>query len=317
MRTVLIAGRGEIAVRTARSCRELGLRTVAAYSTADREAEVLGLVDEVVLAGTWAPGGDCLNARDVIEAARLTGADAIHPGDGSLSEDPDLADVCAAEGITLVGPPAAVREEIADRARVRRLMAAAGLPVLPGSPDAVTTLAEARRAASEIGFPIVLKAVAGGCGTGMDTVHVPEEFSRAYRRARARAQAFPGDGRVYLERFVENARRIGIQVLCDRHGNAVHLGERDGSVAQRMGEAAVRGALAVGYVGAGTFEFLLDQAGRFHFVGVSCRTGLVREQLLIAAGEPLRGAPGIRGTDPVTGVLAAASSRPTFQADSS
>jgi acetyl-CoA carboxylase biotin carboxylase subunit len=290
------------------------------YSTADRDSAVVRFADEAVHIGPPSAKASYLHMPSVMEAALRTGADAIHPGYGFLSEDPDFAEVCEAHGITFIGPPPRVIEKLGDKALARRLMAEAGLPVLPGSSGAVTGLAEARKVADEIGYPLLLKAVAGGGGRGIAVVRAGEELAHAFRQTSAHARAVFGDDRLYVERFVEDARHIEVQVLCDRHGNAVHLGERDCSVQRRyqklieeapapnlpdelrqqMCSAAVRGALAVGYVGAATFEFVVSGDGSFHLMEVNCRlqvehpvtemsTGidLVREQLLIAAGLPL------------------------------
>ncbi|MGH8907101.1 MAG: acetyl-CoA carboxylase biotin carboxylase subunit [Egibacteraceae bacterium] len=319
--TVLIANRGEIALRVARTCRELGLRTVAVYSTADRDSAVVRFADEAVQIGPPATKRSYLNAPAIIEAALRTGADAIHPGYGFLSEDPDFAEICEAHGITFVGPPASVMANLGDKATARALMADAGLPVIPGSHRTLESAAEAKDVAGEIGYPVTIKAAAGGGGRGLRMVRDPRDFLRAYKETRATAQAVFGDGRVYVERFIDAARHVEVQVLCDRHGNAIHLGERDCSVQRRhqklieetpapglpttlttrMGEAAVRGALAVGFVGAGTFEFLVDSDGTFWFMEINCRlqvehpvtemvTGidLVKEQLHVAAGFPLK-----------------------------
>ncbi|MFG2823884.1 acetyl/propionyl/methylcrotonyl-CoA carboxylase subunit alpha [Kitasatospora sp. NPDC048365] len=318
--TVLIANRGEIAVRVARTCRELGIRTVAAYSTADRDSAVVRLADRAVHLGPPAARSSYLNIPALIEAALTTGAEAIHPGYGFLSEDPDFAEVCEANGLTFIGPPAHVMERLGDKAMARRLMAEAGLPVLPGSTGVVTGPAEARQLADRVGYPVILKAVAGGGGRGMAVVRDGDQLAPAFQDTRAHARAVFGDDRLYLERYVDGARHIEVQVLCDRHGNAVHLGERDCSVQRRHQKlieespapnlpralrdricaAAVQGALAAGYVGAGTFEFVLASDGGFFLMEVNCRlqvehpvtemvTGidLVREQLRIAAGEPL------------------------------
>ncbi|GAA5069186.1 acetyl-CoA carboxylase biotin carboxylase subunit [Thermocatellispora tengchongensis] len=320
MRTVLIANRGEIALRVARTCRRLGIRTVAVYSTADRDSAVVRFADEAVHIGPAPAKGSYLNIPAIIEAARRTGADAIHPGYGFLSENPDFAEVCEDEGIVFVGPPAEVMHRLGDKAVARSMMVEAGLPLLPGSTSAVEHEGAARELAASIGYPVIIKAVAGGGGRGMRIVREPEELAAAYRETRANAQAVFGDGRVYVERYLESARHVEIQVLADRHGTAVHLGARDCSVQRRhqklveespapaldpkivadMGDAAVRAALAAGYVGAGTFEFLVDPEGRFSFMEVNCRlqvehpvtemvTGLdlVAEQLRVAAGEPL------------------------------
>ncbi|MGW4682113.1 acetyl-CoA carboxylase biotin carboxylase subunit [Micromonospora taraxaci] len=317
---VLIANRGEIAVRVVRACRELGVASVAVHSTVDRESRVVRLADEAVQLGPAPPKLSYLNAAAVLEAARMTGADAIHPGYGFLSEDPDFADACAAEGITLIGPPAAVMAQLGDKASARTLMSEAGLPLLPGSLDPLSA-EEAHRLADRIGYPVIVKATAGGGGRGMQVVGSSAEFPDAYRRTQATARMLFGNGEVYVERYLADARHVEIQVLCDGHGHAVHLGERDCSVqrrhqklieetpapnlpdglAEQMGKAAVAGALAAGYVGAGTFEFLVDRSGGFYFMEVNCRiqvehpvtemvTGvdLVAEQIRIAAGQPLR-----------------------------
>lgn len=318
--TVLIANRGEIALRIARACRELGVRCVAVYSTADRGSAVVRFADEAVLIGPSPSKGSYLNVPAVIEAARLSGAQAIHPGYGFLSEDPDFAEICEAEGITFIGPSPGVMQRLGDKAEARAAMAEAGLPVLPGSRAALTSAAEAKETAQQTGYPVILKAVAGGGGRGMAVVRDPDDLMTAYRETRAHARAVFGDERLYLERFVDDARHVEVQVLCDRHGAAVHLGERDCSVQRRhqklieeapapnlaegprsaMCESAVRGALSVGFVGAGTFEFVLAPSGEFYLMEINCRlqvehpvtemvTGvdIVREQILIAAGLPL------------------------------
>jgi acetyl-CoA carboxylase biotin carboxylase subunit len=318
--TVLIANRGEIALRVARTCREMGLRTVAVYSTADAGSAVVQVADEAVCIGPGPAKRSYNHIPAVIEAARMTGADAIHPGYGFLSENPDFAEVCRSEGITFVGPPPEVMERLGDKATARAMMVEAGLPLLPGSTDALDDAADAHRLADEIGYPVIIKAVAGGGGRGMAVVRDGAEFAATYRRTRAGAAAVFGDGRVYVERYLDSARHVEIQVLCDAHGHGVHLGARDCSVQRRhqklveespapglsaaaqheMGESAVRAVLAAGYVGAGTVEFLVDGDGRHYFMEVNCRlqvehpvtemvTGLdlVAEQLRIAMGEPL------------------------------
>ncbi|WP_239310734.1 acetyl/propionyl/methylcrotonyl-CoA carboxylase subunit alpha [Frankia sp. Cj3] len=318
--TVLIANRGEIALRVMRACRELGLGTVAVYSTEDRDSAVVRMADRAVHIGPGPARRSYLNIPAIIEAARLTRADAIHPGYGFLSENPDFAEVCQAEGITFIGPPAAVMERLGDKAVARSMMVDAGLPLLPGSRRALEHAPEAQAFADEIGYPVIIKAAAGGGGRGMRIVHEPDEFLRAYTETRASAQVIFGDGRVYVERYLSSARHVEIQVLCDQHGNAVYLGARDCSVqrrhqklieetpaprlpeglVERMGRAAVDGALCAGYVGAGTFEFLVDASGAYYFMEVNCRlqvehpvtemvTGidLVAEQFRVAAGEKL------------------------------
>jgi acetyl-CoA carboxylase biotin carboxylase subunit len=318
--TVLIANRGEIALRVARTCREMGIRTVAVYSSADRDSAVVRFADQSVHIGGPASKGSYLSIPAVVEAALQTGAEAIHPGYGFLSEDPDFAEICAAHGIVFIGPPPHVMQQLGDKAEARRVMSEAGLPVLPGSIGALASVAEAKELAQQVGYPVILKAVAGGGGRGMAVVRDPAQLRRAYNETRTQARAVFGDDRLYLERFVENARHVEVQVLCDLHGAAVHLGERDCSVQRRqqklieespapnlpdtlreaMWAAAVRGAEAVGYAGAGTFEFVVTPDYDFYLMEINCRlqvehpvtefvTGidLVREQILIAAGEPL------------------------------
>lgn len=317
---VLIANRGEIALRILRTCQELGIRTIAVYSTADSDSAVLRLADETVCIGSAPAKHSYLNMAALIEAARKTGANAIHPGYGFLSEDADFADICAEEGIHFIGPHAATLARLSDKAQAKRVMADAGLSVLPGSERAVGSTAECADVARRIGFPLIIKAAAGGGGRGMTVVREHADLRSAYESTRAAAQAVFGDSRVYVERFLETARHIEVQVLCDEHGNGVYLGERDCSVQWRhrklleetpspglsaqvrrhMGQASIHAALAVGYVGVGTFEFLLDADGNFYFMEINCRlqvehpvtemaTGLelVREQLLVAAGYPL------------------------------
>ncbi len=318
--TVLIANRGEIALRVARTCRELGIRTVAVHSTADRDSAVVRFADESVHIGPSASRRSYLHIPSIIEAARQTGAEAIHPGYGFLSEDPDFAEICQANGITFIGPPPELMQQLGDKAVARALMAQAGLPVLPGSDGALTGPAEAEQTARRVGCPVILKAVAGGGGRGMAVVRALDDLPRAYGETRAHARVVFGDERLYLERFVDDARHIEVQVLCDGHGSAIHLGERDCSVQRRHQKlieespgpslsadlraaicaAAVRGALAVGYVGAATFEFVLTPSDEFYLMEINCRlqvehpvtemvTGIdiVREQLTVAAGLPL------------------------------
>ncbi|MDX2645435.1 acetyl-CoA carboxylase biotin carboxylase subunit [Streptomyces sp. PA03-1a] len=318
--TVLVANRGEIALRVARACRELGIRTVAVYSTADRDSAVVRFADEAVHIGPPPARASYLNIPAVVEAARRTGAQAVHPGYGFLSEDPDFAEVCEANGLTFIGPSPEVLSRLGDKAACRALMAEAGLPVLPGSTGPLAGAADAKEAAQQTGYPVILKAVAGGGGRGMAVVTDPDRLLDTYKRTAAHARAVFGDDRLYLERYVERARHVEVQVLCDRHGAVVHLGERDCSVQRhhqklveetpapdlparlrsQMCDAAVRGARAVGYTGVGTFEFVLTPERDFHLMEVNCRlqvehpvtemvTGidLVREQILVAAGHPL------------------------------
>ncbi|MDW5325100.1 acetyl-CoA carboxylase biotin carboxylase subunit [Plantactinospora sp. KLBMP9567] len=318
---ILIANRGEIALRVARACRELGVRTVAVYSVADRESAVVRLADEAVCIGPPEARQSYRNAAAIVEAARRTGAQAVHPGYGFLSEDADFAEICADNGLVFIGPSPEVMLALGDKARARALMWEAGLPLPPGSLATVETAARARDVADEIGYPVIIKCAAGGGGRGMTVVWSADEFGAAYERTRIAAQAVFGDDRVYLERYLVQARHVEVQVLCDGYGNGVHLGTRDCSVQRRhqklveegpapalsastldaLAESALGGALRAGYTGAGTFEFLVDDAERFSFIEVNCRiqvehpvtemisgVDLVHEQLHIAAGVPLR-----------------------------
>ncbi|SCE96581.1 acetyl-CoA carboxylase biotin carboxylase subunit [Micromonospora mirobrigensis] len=318
---VLIANRGEIALRVLRACRELGIRTVAVYSSVDADSAVVRLADEAVRIGPAGSRQSYLNAAAIVEAAKQCGAQAVHPGYGFLSEDADFAEICAGNGLTFIGPPPQVMAALADKSTARALMRRAGLPLPPGSVQTIATVEQAVAVAAEIGYPVIVKAAAGGGGRGMTVVRDPAALPRAYTRTRAAAQVAFGDDRVYVERYLTAARHVEVQVLCDGHGNGVHLGTRDCSVQRRhqklveeapapalppeteaaITAAALRGALSVGFTGAGTVEFLLDDAGRFHFLEINCRiqvehpvtemiTGidLVHEQLHIAAGTPLR-----------------------------
>jgi acetyl-CoA carboxylase biotin carboxylase subunit len=317
---VLIANRGEIALRVARACRELGTQIVAVYSTEDHDSAVVSYADQAIQIGPAPAKRSYLNIPAIVEAALRTGAEAIHPGYGFLSEDPDFAEVCRDNGIVFVGPPPEVIAQLGNKSAARRLMAEAGLPIIPGSLTPTRSVEEARQIADDIGYPVVIKAAAGGGGRGIRVVHEATAFRRAYQQTRVDAQALFGDSLVYVERYLTHARHIEIQVLADDFGTTIHLGERDCSVqrrhqklveespaprmppglAARMGQAAVRGAQAAGYLGAGTFEFLLNSTGEFFFLEANCRiqvehpvtemvTGvdLVREQFRIAAGEPI------------------------------
>ncbi|GIG92076.1 acetyl-CoA carboxylase biotin carboxylase subunit [Plantactinospora endophytica] len=317
--TVLVANRGEIALRVLRTCRELGIRTVLVYSTSDRDSAAVLAADEAVLIGPGPPRQSYLYPPAIIEAALRTGAQAIHPGYGFLSEDPDFAEICAANGLVFVGPRPQVMAQLGDKAKARALLSRAGVPVLPGTPGPVRSSAEVTGAAARIGLPLIIKASAGGGGRGMSVVHDRDRLLPAYRSTRAAARTAFGNDDVYLERYWPRARHVEVQVLADQHGTVLHLGERDCSVqrrhqklieespapelpdgvADRLAEYAVRGARAVGYTGAGTFEFLID-GSETALIEVNCRiqvehpvtemvTGidLVREQLRVAAGLPL------------------------------
>ncbi|MFW5415185.1 ATP-grasp domain-containing protein [Nocardiopsis sp. CNT-189] len=317
--TVLVANRGEIALRVVRSLRELGCRSVVVYSTADRDSAAVRQADTAVHIGPGPSKKSYLYAPAVVEAALQTGAQAVHPGYGFLSEDPDFAEICAENGITFIGPAPEVMAELGDKARARRLMTEAGLPVLPGTTDPVGTAAEVEEVASRIGLPLIIKAAAGGGGRGMAVVRSRDELVPAYRATRAAAQAVFGDDRVYVERFLENARHVEVQVLADGSGEVLCLGERDCSVQRNhqklieespavglppgtvdeLCRQAAAGARAVGYTGAGTFEFIVA-GDEVSFIEVNCRlqvehpvteqvTGvdIVREQIRVAAGLPL------------------------------
>jgi acetyl-CoA carboxylase biotin carboxylase subunit len=317
---VLIANRGEIALRMARACRELGIRTVAVYSTEDRDSAVVSYADEAVHIGPGPAKRSYLNIPAIIEAARLTGAEAIHPGYGFLSENPDFAEVCQQEGLVFIGPPAEVIAALGDKCAARRLMSEAGLPILPGSHGPVRSAEEALEVARRIGYPVIVKAAAGGGGRGMREVHRDGDLVSTVNDLYGEAQTLFGDARLYVERYVASTRHIEVQILCDSYGNGIHLGVRDCSVQrrhqklveespaprlspeviERMGAASVAGAKAIGYVGAGTFEFLVDGTDDFFFMEANCRiqvehpvtemvTGidLGQEQLRIAAGGRL------------------------------
>ncbi|GAA2204477.1 acetyl-CoA carboxylase biotin carboxylase subunit [Nonomuraea monospora] len=318
--TVLIANRGEIALRVARTCRELGIRTVVVHSAADEGTAPVRFADQAVRIGPAPAGRSYLNAAAVLQAALQTGAEAIHPGYGFLSENPDFAQMCEEAGLAFVGPPAGVLARLGDKAGALRAVAEAGLPVLPWSGGPVDGLAEARAAAAGIGYPLIVKAVAGGGGRGMAVVRDARDLPGAYARVRGTAAAVFGDDRLYLERYVEAARHVEVQVLADRHGAVVHLGARDCSVqrrhqklveespvpgwrpeaTERLCEAAVSAARATGYAGAGTFEFLAGPDGTFAFIEANCRiqvehpvtemvagVDIVAEQLRVAAGLKL------------------------------
>ncbi len=317
---VLIANRGEIAVRIIRACRELGVRTVAVFSQADADGLHVQLADESVCIGPPPPAQSYLQVPRIISAAEITGADAIHPGYGFLAENPQFAEVCENCGIHFIGPPASSIQMMGDKAAARRLAAKSGVPVLPGTEHPVRELDEAKRAAREVGYPVIIKASAGGGGKGMRVVTDPDGLESALATAAAEAAAAFGDAGVYLERFLSDPRHIEIQVLLDIHGEGIHLAERDCSIQRRhqklveeapspaltdslrarMGQAALCVARAAGYQNAGTVEFLLDERGDFFFMEMNTRiqvehpvtemvTGLdlVKAQFRLAAGEPL------------------------------
>ncbi len=319
-RKILIANRGEIALRILRACRTLGIESVVAYSEADRESLPVGLADEAICIGPADAKGSYLSAPAVISAALVTGCDAIHPGYGFLSEDEGFADVVAAHGLTFIGPPAAVLERFASKAGTRQLLGDHGLPTIPGSDgmlrDDMHALAEAER----IGYPVLVKPSAGGGGKGMRMVRTPRELESVLRVCRSEAKAAFGDDSLYLEKWLDENRHVEVQVAVDRYGHAIHVGERDCSVQRRhqkileeaptpalseaarldLAERAVRAVVAAGYENVGTLEFLVDRAGDFYFIEINCRIqvehpvtemlsgiDLVAMQIRIAAGEPL------------------------------
>ncbi len=317
---ILIANRGEIAVRVISACKELGIRTVAVYSEADRDSLHVRFADEEVCIGPAQSVDSYLNIPGIISAAEITGSDAIHPGYGFLAESSYLAEVCEACHIKFIGPtPRAIRL-MGDKSLARRTMSKAGVPVLPGSNGLLETAEQASEMAKKIGYPVILKASAGGGGRGMRIVENPEELARAFGAAQREAEAAFGAGDVYLEKYLKNPRHVEFQILADSKGNVVHLGERECSIQRRhqklleespspavsdrlrkkMGRVAVDGVRAVGYVNAGTIEFLLDENERFYFMEMNTRiqvehpvtemvTGvdLVKEQIRVAAGQRL------------------------------
>lgn len=319
LRRVLIANRGEIALRVLRACREMEMETVAAYSEADREALYVQLATESVCIGPAKSAESYLNQDALLTAALATGCDGVHPGYGFLSENADFADACVRAGLTFIGPSGDAIRKAGAKSAARDLMKAAGVPVTPGSSGAVSTVEKALAVAEAVGFPVLLKASAGGGGRGIRRCDGPESLPAAYAEAKAEAAACFGNDEMYLEKLVLNPRHVEVQILADRQGHAIYLGDRDCSVQRRnqklieeapapgikaemrraMGEAAVRAAEAVGYEGAGTVEFLVD-GERFYFMEMNTRiqvehgvteltTGvdLVRQQLRIASGLPL------------------------------
>ncbi len=317
---ILIANRGEIALRIIHACRELGIKTVAVYSEADENSLHVRFADEDVCIGPPRSADSYLNVPAIISAAEITGADAIHPGYGFLSESAYLAEVCEACHIRFIGPDPSVIKLLGDKARAKKAMKKAGVPMLPGSDGPVTGEEQALKVAKDIGYPIIIKAVAGGGGRGMRVVRNPGELPNALRTAQREAEAAFGNGDVYVEKYLVNPRHIEFQIIGDHHGNVVHLGERECSIQRRhqklieespspalsdkvrkkMGSVVVDAAKAVQYTNAGTFEFLMDPEGRFYYMETNTRlqvehpvtemvTGIdiVKEQIRIAAGERL------------------------------
>ena len=320
IKKVLIANRGEIALRIIRACRELGIRTVAVYSEADRYSLHVRFADEAICIGPPPSKESYLNIPRIMAAAEVTGADAIHPGYGFLAENAHFADICLTSGITFIGPTPEMITAMGDKAFAKDTMRKAGVPVVPGSDGIIKDVAEAKRIAKEIGVPVIIKATAGGGGRGMRIVRDLDEVEKAFNTASTEAEAAFGNGGVYIEKYLEEPRHIEIQLLGDAFGTVIHLGERDCSVQRRhqklieespspavddelreaIGGAAVKGAKSVKYLGAGTIEFLLDKHRNFYFMEMNTRiqvehcvtemvTGvdLVKEQINIANGKRL------------------------------
>ena len=317
---VLIANRGEIAVRIIRALRELDIEPVVVYSQADAEALHVQLAEHAYCIGPARSADSYLNVEAILTVAQATGCDAIHPGYGFLSENPDFADACLQAGLAFIGPSGDVIRAMGNKAAARRLMISAGVPVVPGSDGALDNVQQARAVAEGIGYPVLIKASAGGGGRGMRRVFAPEQLETLFEEARSEALACFGNGELYMEKLVLNPRHIEFQIMADRQGNVIHLGDRDCSIQrrnqkmleespskalspqlrERMGAAAVAAARAAGYENAGTIEFVLDQEGNFYFIEMNTRiqvehpvtemvTGLdlVREQIRVAAGLPL------------------------------
>jgi acetyl-CoA carboxylase biotin carboxylase subunit len=317
---VLIANRGEIALRVIRACRELGIQTVAVHSEADRESLHVRFADDEVCIGPPPSRESYLKISRLIAAAEITGADAIHPGYGFLAENAEFAETCVASNIAFIGPTADQIRQMGDKAAARRTMSEVGVPVVPGTPGPVEDAEQALDFAKGIGFPVIIKAAAGGGGKGMRVARDADDFARSFQLARSEALSAFGNGDVYVEKYLERPRHIEFQILGDRHGTILHLGERDCSVQRRhqklieeapspamtpklreeMGQAAVAGSKAINYVGAGTIEMLLDADGKYYFMEMNTRiqvehpvtemlTGIdiVKEQIRVAAGEKL------------------------------
>jgi len=317
---LLIANRGEIALRILRACRELQIPTVIIFSEADRNSLPVRLADEAVCVGPPPSAKSYLSVPNIISAALITGCDAIHPGYGFLAEDRYFAEICGEYNLTFVGPSAKAIEQVANKADAKRVMSAAGLPVLPGTAGPVSSLEEAQQAAHDIGYPVILKAAAGGGGRGMHMARDDRDLASGFNLAQVEARASFDNDEVYLERYLEHCRHIEVQVLGDTHGSIVHLAERECSIQRRhqklieeapsastspalreqLGQATITGARALDFTSAGTLEFLVDDVGDFYFMEMNTRiqvehgitelvTGIdiVKEQLRIAAGEPL------------------------------
>lgn len=322
LKKVLIANRGEIALRIIRTCKEMGIKTVAVFSTADRDSLHVRFADEAICIGPPKSADSYLNMQNIMAAAELTGADAIHPGYGFLAENANFADLCVKYGIKFIGPTASQIRAMGDKITAKETMIKAGVPCIPGSDGLVEDLDDAKKIAKVVGYPIILKATAGGGGKGMRVVHEEKELERAYTSARTEAGASFGNSAVYIEKFIEEPHHIEIQVAGDQYGAGCHLSERDCSVQRRhqklveespsafvdsvlrekMGDAAVKAVKAINYEGVGTIEFLVDKYKNFYFMEMNTRIqvehpvteevmdfDLIKEQLLIAAGVPISG----------------------------
>ena len=316
MNKILIANRGEIAIRIIRACKEMNIKTVAVYSEIDKDAMHTKLADEAICIGPASSNKSYLNFKNIIEAAHITGADGIHPGFGFLSENSQFAKICEESNIKFIGPKYQVIELLGNKSNAKKLMESAGVPVIPGSKGSVTGLTDAIKTAEKIGYPVMLKAAAGGGGKGIRIANNSEELEKNYNIVKQEAKISFNDDEIYMEKFIKNPRHVEIQILADEHGNVIHLGERDCSIQRRnqkmmeespskalsqelrekMGNDAIKAAKKVGYVNAGTIEFVLAPDGKYYFIEMNTRiqvehpvtemvTGvdLVREQIRIAA----------------------------------
>src|SRR5438270_9414783 len=319
-RKILIANRGEIAIRIIWTCKEMGIKTVAVHSEADREALHVRYADEALCIGAAPSAESYLNIPSIISAAEITNVDAVHPGYGFLAESATFAKICEDCNIKFIGPRPDVIAMMGDKVEARRTMAAAGVPILPGSPDPIESAEEAKRLALDIGFPLIIKAAAGGGGRGMRIVRKPEDLAEQLDLAQTEALNAFKNGSVYIERYIERPRHIEIQVLADEHGNTIHLGERECTIQRRhqklleeapsiaitpelreeMGAVAIKACREIGYSSAGTFEFLLDEDGKFYFMEMNTRiqvehpvtemvtlADIVRNQIRVATGEEI------------------------------
>ena len=321
MNKILIANRGEIAVRIIRACKEMNIKTVAVYSEADKDALHVKLADEAVCIGPANSQKSYLNIKNIISAANITGADSIHPGFGFLSENSQFALICEESNIKFIGPKSDVINLLGNKSNAKDMMKKAGVPVIPGSDGSITGIKEAKEICEKIGYPVILKAASGGGGKGIRIVETEAALEQAYNLVKQEAKASVNDDEIYIEKFIRNPRHVEIQILADEHGNVVHLGERDCSIQRRhqkmieetpstaidekirnkMGDAAVKAAKTTGYTSCGTVEFLVDDERNFYFMEMNTRiqvehpiteerTGIdiVKEQIKIAAGEKLK-----------------------------